>query len=109
MKLSELLTDESKWVQGHLAISKYDRETSGADPDAIKWCLMGAISKCSDNQSTEWWRMYYSLRNSIKDLFGTTRNYKTTYDDVPYIQDFNDNNLTTFEDVKVVIEHSERN
>jgi len=46
MKISELLTDESKWTQGSFACNADGEECPETSKHAAQWCLLGAIERC---------------------------------------------------------------
>lgn len=46
MKVSELLSDESKWTQKAMARNRSGEEIELRSPNACKWCLFGAILRC---------------------------------------------------------------
>lgn len=47
MKISELLSDESKWEVGRQASSADGESVWPDDENAVRWCLIGAACKCS--------------------------------------------------------------
>lgn len=46
LKIRELLSDESKWTQGHLALRADGLDTAVEVDDAIRFCLYGAVERC---------------------------------------------------------------
>jgi len=46
MKVSELLSDRSKWTQEVCARDKHGDPIDFHDPLACKWCLLGAVYRC---------------------------------------------------------------
>ena len=46
MKVSELLSDRSKWTQGASARDKHGDIVDPEDPVACKWCFIGALYYC---------------------------------------------------------------
>ncbi len=46
MKIKELLSDESKWTQYCMARDSHNSPVEWYGPNAVKWCLVGAIHKC---------------------------------------------------------------
>ncbi len=82
MKVSELLTDESKWTK-----EAYARNSSGdvinmSDPLATSFCLMCALRKC------------YGFNHTI---------YNTIWTSIGNIQTWNDKPERTFQDVRELI------
>jgi hypothetical protein len=43
----ELLSDRKRWTKGAMARTEHNRTTRPTDPDAEKWCALGAIEKCA--------------------------------------------------------------
>lgn len=46
MKIRELLSDESKWTQKHLARDADSNPVIPQDDTAVSFCLMGAMDRC---------------------------------------------------------------
>ena len=46
MKAYELLSDESKWCQGDFARDVHGEAVNSHSPEAVRWCLTGALSRC---------------------------------------------------------------
>ena len=46
MKASALLTDETKWCQGSLAVNVGGISVSPYEVGAVKWCITGAAMRC---------------------------------------------------------------
>ena len=49
MKVSELLSDRSKWTQGANARDKHGDIVDPEDPAACKWCFWAALKYCYPN------------------------------------------------------------
>ena len=79
MKISELLCDESKWCKRHFAVDAQGNSISYNSVNAAKWCLGGALLKCE-----------LSLPK-LEEIIGRS------------VVAFNDDPLTTFQDVREVI------
>lgn len=45
MKIKELFSDPSKWAQGHYGLTAEGDTCFGSDPDAVCFCLSGAVSR----------------------------------------------------------------
>jgi hypothetical protein len=43
----ELLSDRKRWTTGSMARTKSNHTTGPTDPDAEKWCALGAIERCA--------------------------------------------------------------
>lgn len=70
MKIRELLADESKWCQGHLALDETGNLCNPLDKHACRWCLVGAFIKCyvlpSDSVSVLGaWRRFQEIWGGI--------------------------------------------
>ncbi len=81
MKLSELLTDESKWTKGAFARTKSGVGLwNGSSPNAVCWCLSGALQVCDARSETK-----QKIREHLK---------------IDFIPAWNDAPERTFDDVK---------
>lgn len=99
MKLSELLTDETRWTKRHYARDKFGLPTFFDAENAVCWCLYGAVRKITDHNLAEQSALILSLEKSIDKLYPYTF-YNSFIG-------FNDNSKTTFEMVKRVIDDVE--
>ncbi len=95
MKVSDLLTDASRWTQG-----AYGRDTNGApmsieSPLAVCWCLVGAL-----------WRCYRTdVQGSSSDVIANDAERRvTTRIGVMSMMAWNDAPDRTFADVHALIE-----
>ncbi len=92
MKVSELLTDESKFVQHCFACNPIGDPVRVIDPSAIRWSLYGAVMKC------------YSKAVNPSNSFSIEMNIirrieaKVNMDIVTY------NNTTKFDSIKKLID-----
>ena len=87
MKISELLTDETKWCKMACAKDKDGNLVNELSDTAVKWSLHGAIWKChSDNNMMK-------VIIKIHDYMGEK-----------YLWQWNDAPERTFEDVRKLIE-----
>jgi hypothetical protein len=91
MKVRELLSDESKWVQGIDAVDCLGMGCSPYSDQASKWCLMGAIAKCYD----------YSLEDRI-EVNRVVRSWLLNNNGVRSVSHFNDTH--SYADVKTLVE-----
>lgn len=88
MKLSELLTDESKWCRNAYARDSRYCAVFAKTASACRWCLSGAMIKCGIES--------HLLVTMVEGLgFGS-------------IPDFNDDPKTTFTQIKEIIDAFER-
>lgn len=107
MKINQLLKKESKWTKNALARDKHGNVISCLDvkyfsngktldlaKHAVSFSLYGAICTCYDYDDHE--HVVEKIRNAIKKVIG-----KDTY-----IAKFNNNEKTTFEDIRKVIEEA---
>ena len=97
MKVRELLTDESKWTQGREAI-RPDGDvvsfTLASDPQAIAWCLTGALDRCYCF-GEEWAHAI----DAVIRYIGTSKIEKRMA-----IAEWNDAPARTFADVKALVD-----
>jgi hypothetical protein len=92
MTLQELFTDESRWTKDAFARNAKGKARGPLEPDAVRWCLMGALDFCYGPKS----RQQATLRRKIE----TSPSYHTG------IAQFNDSTETTFADIRKVIEEA---
>ena len=83
MKIYELLNEPSKWTRYTGARDMRGNKISISSPDAVCWCLMGAVHKCYNLEEQE--EILDKISNYLKPII---------------ITDWNDNCLRTFEEVK---------
>jgi len=86
MKIQELLTDESKWCKGAVSRTTSEVSLSADHPDAVSWCLLGAIVKCYPATTTQ-----YQIRCRLLEHLGLTAE--------DTLVGFNDRASTTFNDI----------
>lgn len=86
MKVHELLSDETKWCRGNLALDAEGNPRRPSDPLAIRWCMIGAFMKCYEDSAE------IGMCDEIYDLVREKCNSP--------IAKFNDNLKTTFQQVK---------
>ena len=89
MKLSELLSDESKWIKGRFAVDSDGNMVSTNDPSACRFCLEGAIYRCCRGPGLGQILNRVDIRTRAKG-----------YNSIPA---FNDDENTTFEDIKTLL------
>lgn len=46
MKAYELLANPDSWIKNSFAKDKNGKRTTPSNPSAVKWCIVGAVSKC---------------------------------------------------------------
>jgi len=54
MKVHELLSTRDRWTQGALARRSSTLQTATHDPEAVCWCLAGAIVRCYHKPEEYW-------------------------------------------------------
>lgn len=84
MKAYELLNTPDKWCKESLALTKDGEEVLANDPNAVKFCIVGAIQKCYLNNAPSF---YFKLLNYIDNKHSLS------------VGMFNDLETTTYEDV----------
>lgn len=89
MTIKDILTDESKWHKGDLAVNSKGVDVSPDDPDACKFCLLGALKKAYGDNEEEYPKKLSNLyeANNFEGIIG-----------------FNDHPSTTFADVMALVE-----
>lgn len=87
MKLSQLLDKPEKWTKGASARDKSGEVVSPDSPNAICWCLAGAMRRCRLDKDV--------AINVVRDVIGGS------------ITEFNDG-VATFESLTTVINSFER-
>jgi hypothetical protein len=76
MKVSELLDTPDKWTQWWFARDKGGRAVEANDPEAVCYCLMGAVKRCYGDNPAEKFQATANLgaaiakRAGIKPYFG---------------------------------------
>ena len=88
MKVKELLTDETRWSQGAYAHRADGEVVKFSSPEAVSFCLVGAISRC------------YWLLKDRKPI------YDAVCDQIgeSFIPDWNDAKERTFAEVRALVE-----
>jgi hypothetical protein len=91
MKVSELLSDASKWCQGYLAIDKSGDPVAPEASEATSWCLFGALCKCYP---------YYNYNKTYRSVI------EKLYDEGTYltIPQYNDSPERTFEEIHTLVQ-----
>lgn len=99
MKVRELLDSPEKWTKGAIARDSKGNLVSYNSPNAVCFCLLGAIYKCyaSDKMNPD--KMNPDkLPLEIRKLIGSLLNLRS--DSISY---FNDAPKRTFEDIKNLV------
>jgi hypothetical protein len=87
MTIKDVLTDESKWHKGDLAMSPTGARVSPNSPSAFKFCLLGALEKCYTGEEYE---------EKKAKLYEANQCFSIVL--------FNDSPSTTFADVMALVE-----
>lgn len=87
MKVRDLLTDESKWTKGVFASTANGRRAAFCESDAVRFCLLGAITRCYP----------YTERHVAIDRVASQLSGRG-------IAEWNDDKNTTFADVRSLVE-----
>lgn len=92
MKIKELLNSPEKWTQSAYAKDAVGDSCSSTEPQAVCWCLLGAIHRCypEPKESDKVWRKILAAI-TLESHFVS-------------ISSFNDNEETTFEQVRDILE-----
>ena len=70
MKIYELLTDESKWVQRTYAVDGNGKPVTPLYRTAVRWCIIGGLRKCYSLWEEA--KVMQQLMRSLLRLFGRT-------------------------------------
>lgn len=99
MKLSEILTDESKWTKGCVARNRLGDSVLASSPKACRFCLAGVISRLAGDKG-------YGevIRGILSEEI--SRAYPGRVGTLAWfiLEQFNDHPDTTFADVMKVIQ-----
>lgn len=96
MKIQKLLNTEKRWCRGAEARDIHGTPVSPQSPEAVQWCLLGAINKCYGSYTNDYDKIFDRLRNTIeapRKIFG--------------VANFNDRASTTFADIQKLIEKAD--
>lgn len=93
------LSDESKWTKGRDAMGASGFPLAVDDPNAVKWCLGGAIMAIvGDQEKPENRQAFLSVRTLLDQFVPAER----IGPNAPAIN-FNDDPATTFYEVKAIL------
>ena len=91
--VKELLSSPDKWTQNAFARDAYAVSLNACNPDAVCWCLSGAILTTYEDEDIEevWCKLTEVIRrrSGHRDVVG-----------------FNDSHQTTFKEIRAVIEEA---
>lgn len=94
MKIKELLSDRSKWTKGYSALDTVGWIVTPNSPDAVCWCLYGAIRVCYPD---------FSDLTKVGTKLNDTIQHKIGNKSITYII-WQDQPERTFEEVKALVE-----
>lgn len=85
MTVQELFSKDGVWCQENLALNAQDQPVEPQDPSAVKFCLIGAIYRCYDDDVEKLFsyqdRVFEVIRSRCPDARSTTswndRAYRT--------------------------------
>ncbi len=66
MKVSDLLTDESKWCKGWFAKDIEGKACYTNDKKAVRFCLTGAMIKCYGESNPNFFNIMSKVRDYLK-------------------------------------------
>ncbi len=81
MKIHQLLSTPDKWTQRAFAKTETGEITGSLAPEAKCWCLVGAIAKCYDDQSSNGFEMRTAVTRSLMMAAGNPENIVKWNDD----------------------------
>jgi hypothetical protein len=98
MQVKELPTDESKWTKGAYARDSEGYGVPPSSPDAVSWCLMGAVEHCYGTLNDIVPILLLILVDTISGIIGEVQDivYSTT--------EWNDDINTSFIQIRELIE-----
>ncbi len=89
MKIKELLNDKTKWCQQHAAVDHNDNPTCPRGPDAVRWCLIGALLKCDPAEDSAVLEKLQSTIQQITGKYGGVIGYNdaptTRFEDIQHL------------------------
>jgi len=88
--MQKLFSDESKWTRFCMARDNTGEPVSSIDPQAVSWCLTGALHKCYGESY-----LYSKHHESIKEYIKMPLNGITLYND----------RIATFKDIQNLVEN----
>lgn len=92
MKISDILTDESKWTKKTFARNNSGHRVKATDPNAVRFCLFGAADRASQIDPAN--NQIHLLSMAEAELGGKS------------ISEFNDDPKTTFADIQAFLKRN---
>jgi hypothetical protein len=90
MKVKDLLADASKWTRGASARDRSGKQCSIYSPDAVRYCLLGALLAAYDGEQLA------AAVDAVRQAIGDEGQMS--------IESWNDDHGRTFDEVRRVIE-----
>jgi hypothetical protein len=90
-----LLQDKNRWTKGALAVNASGKVVSSSSETAVKFCLVGAVSRIYPSEKN-----FLKRADVFKRLLAALKSFKYCY---PTIVQFNDAHLTTHDEVLKLI------
>lgn len=94
LTVNELFSRPERWAQRHDAENRFDEEVELRNPNAVKWCLGGALRLVYGHDPELLTKMINSATAYIQGL---------TENDDAGISDWNDHDDTTFKDIRTLV------
>lgn len=101
----DILSDQSKWVKNVTAQDEHGRDVNARSDRACKWCLVGAVHKATDKMFLRGEEYVDCLAQTVEEMFPDRSGILSDRD---AIVGFNDHPVTTFEEVRAVLEATRR-
>lgn len=98
MKILDLLNNKTKWAKKHLALDADGYSVGVCSSTAVRWCLLGAITKCYET-APDRLQAIFLLSAALPKQYQT----RCSYED---IISFNDRPATTFRRVRALLKKS---
>jgi hypothetical protein len=103
MKVLDLLKTEKQWIKYYLGKTKAGEHVAGNHPDAVKWCLLGAIQKCYTGLQVKPSRYEWAVNRLMKAIRALHPEYRKITFTSSIIPDFNNIHTTTFRRIRRVL------
>lgn len=85
MLVRELLISEDKWTKGAGARSINQQIVATNSPNAVCWCIFGALDRCYPNYNN-WLRVYVRINKELgKDMMAWNDEPERTFEDVRHL------------------------
>lgn len=95
-KLTDVLSDETKWTQGVLSRNNEGFDVTPHADDACRWCVIGAALRVSGDSQLTYLRVFNALQKVVISYYGGSS-----------VPDFNDAPGRTFAEVYAVAKRAD--